>query len=263
MPAEPVCADFHEIITSQCCWLKIANCGALSEGCGNKQKQLIAFLWSPVTFPFTAVVILAGWSISSDITGPAWSIRLLSAGCRICEFTFVICSHTHTHPFNCFFPGLPRWAGTRKVKPIWILLKQETLSGSGISWAICKSAPRSRQITMPAPHHSVCYRLDALPAAQPTSSKHWRQLCYMLFLFCYMLNALKIIVYFGAVCWATFLWDSIQQFPNVSLFAFIYAFCVCLCFFLLADECYSHSRNVNLGFSGTQKLENALGATLL
>jgi len=26
-------------------------------------------------------------------------------------------------------------------------LKQEIVSGSGISWAICKSAPRSRQIT--------------------------------------------------------------------------------------------------------------------
>jgi len=35
--------------------------------------------------------------------------------------------------------GLPRSAGTRKVKPIWILLRQETVSGSGISWAICKS----------------------------------------------------------------------------------------------------------------------------
>ena len=33
------------------------------------------------------------------------------------------------------FPGLPGWAGTRKVKPIWILLKRETVSGSGISWA--------------------------------------------------------------------------------------------------------------------------------
>ena len=42
-------------------------------------------------------------------------------------------------------PGLPRWAGTRKVKPIWTLLKQETVSGSGISWAICKSASHSRQ----------------------------------------------------------------------------------------------------------------------
>ena len=34
------------------------------------------------------------------------------------------------------------------------------MSGSGISWAICKSAPRSRQITMPALHHSDFYRPD-------------------------------------------------------------------------------------------------------
>ena len=81
--------------------------------------------------------------------------------------------HTHTHTrLVALFPGLPGWASTRKVKPIWILLKQETVSGRGISWAICKSAPRSRQITMPAPHHSVFCRPDALPAAQPTASKH-------------------------------------------------------------------------------------------
>ena len=71
-------------------------------------------------------------------------------------------------------PGLPGWAGTRNVKPIWILLKQETVSSSGISWAICKSASLSRQRTTPAPHHSVFYRPDALSAAQPTASKHWR-----------------------------------------------------------------------------------------
>jgi len=35
------------------------------------------------------------------------------------------------------------------------------------------NGPRSRQITMPAPHRSVFYRPDALPAAQPTVSKHW------------------------------------------------------------------------------------------
>jgi len=59
-----------------------------------------------------------------------------------------------------------------KVKPTWIFLKQKTVSGSGIIWAIYKSAPRSRQITMPAPHHSVFYRTDALSAAQPTAAKH-------------------------------------------------------------------------------------------
>ena len=66
-------------------------------------------------------------------------------------------------------PGLPGWAGTRKVKPIWILMEQETVSGSGISWAICKSAPRSRQITTPAPHHSV-FLLAGCPSCCPTNS---------------------------------------------------------------------------------------------
>ena len=39
---------------------------------------------------------------------------------------------------------------------------------SGISWAICKSALRPRQITTPALDHSVFYRPDSLPAAQPS-----------------------------------------------------------------------------------------------
>ena len=61
-------------------------------------------------------------------------------------------THTHTHTrLTALWPGLPGSAGTRKVKPIWISLKQETVSGS---WAICKSAPRSRQITTPAPHRN-------------------------------------------------------------------------------------------------------------
>jgi len=84
-------------------------------------------------------------------------------------------TQTHTR-LTALCPELPGWASTRKVKSIWISLKQETMSSSGISWAICKYAPHSRQITMPANYHSVFYRLDALPAAQPTESKHWRHL---------------------------------------------------------------------------------------
>ena len=63
---------------------------------------------------------------------------------------------------------------TRKVKPIWIYWSKR-VSGSGSSWAICKSALRPRQITTPASHHSIYYRTDALPPAKPTASKHWRQ----------------------------------------------------------------------------------------
>ena len=75
--------------------------------------------------------------------------------------------HTHTC-VTALCPGLPGWAGTRKVKPIWILLKQES------EWQWHQSAPCSRQITMPAPHRSFFYRPDALSAAQPTVSKHCR-----------------------------------------------------------------------------------------
>ena len=84
-------------------------------------------------------------------------------------FTFYL-SLTHTHTLlSALFPGLPGWARTRKLKPIWMLLKQETVSGSGISWAICKSAPRSRQITMPAPHHSVFLQVGC-PSCRTTNS---------------------------------------------------------------------------------------------
>ena len=80
-------------------------------------------------------------------------------------------THTHTR-LTALFPGLPWWAGTRKVKPIWILLKQETVSSSGIRWAIRKSASRSRQITTPAPHHSSFFtgRMPFLPPNQQCQS---------------------------------------------------------------------------------------------
>ena len=78
--------------------------------------------------------------------------------------------HTHTHiRLTALFPGLPWWAGTRKVKPVWILLKQETVSGSGISRAVCKSALRSRQITTPAPHHS--FFTDRMPFLPPNQQR--------------------------------------------------------------------------------------------
>ena len=103
------------------------------------------------------------------------SAEFFMAGTETLSDDWTVSTHTHTR-LTAIFPWLPGWAGTRKVKPIWIILKQETVSGSSISWAICKSASRSRQITMPAPHHSVFYRPDALPVAQPTASKHWRYL---------------------------------------------------------------------------------------
>ena len=95
-------------------------------------------------------------------------LRLSSYMCDV-DFN----NNTHTHTFNGPLSG-STWASRYHKGKTKILLKQETLSDSSISWAICKSAPRSRQITMPSPHHSVFYRPDTLPLAQPTVSKHWR-----------------------------------------------------------------------------------------
>jgi len=47
----------------------------------------------------------------------------------------------------------------------------ETVNGisGNISWAVCKSAPRSRQITTPAPQHSVFLQAGC-PSCRPTNS---------------------------------------------------------------------------------------------
>jgi len=86
----------------------------------------------------------------------------------IYQGNFATITHTHTR-LTALFPGPPGWAGTRKAKSNWILLKQETVSGSGFRWAICKSAPRSRQITMPSPHHSVFLQAGC-PSCRPANS---------------------------------------------------------------------------------------------
>ena len=74
-------------------------------------------------------------------------------------------THTHTR-LMALCPGLPGSACTRKVKPIWILLKQETVSGSGISWAVCTAIQTD--------NHSITPPLSFLqawcPSYRPTNS---------------------------------------------------------------------------------------------
>ena len=58
--------------------------------------------------------------------------------------------------------GKPRWSAMNWPEIV-------TVSGSGISGAICKSASRSRQITTPALHHSVILQAGC-PSCRPTNS---------------------------------------------------------------------------------------------
>jgi len=80
-------------------------------------------------------------------------------------------AHTHTH-LTALFLGLPRWAGTR----IWILLKQETVSGSGWESASLHLAP-DRQ---PHQHTTTLLftgRMPFLPSNQQRQSTEGTTYC--------------------------------------------------------------------------------------
>ena len=98
------------------------------------------------------------------------------------QYMQYILQHTHTH-LTALCQGLPGQAGTRKVT-IWMLMKQETVSGSNISQGIRKSAPSSRQTTTSAPPpHSFFTGMPFLP---PNQSKHWRH--HILHITCWSVN---------------------------------------------------------------------------
>ena len=64
--------------------------------------------------------------------------------------------YTHTHPFNGPLSGTNRVSRYQKGKTnLDFTESKKTVSGSGISWAICMSASRNRETTTQVPHHSV------------------------------------------------------------------------------------------------------------
>ena len=67
------------------------------------------------------------------------------------------------------------WQSTQKKRAaLWQIIQHvNTARIVNIHLALLSSS--NAQITTPAPHHSVFYRPDALPAAQPTASKRWRR----------------------------------------------------------------------------------------
>ena len=84
-------------------------------------------------------------------------------------------THTHTHPFNGPFTGTTQVSRYHKSKTN---LDFTEARDSERQWhqlghmQVCISLQTDNH---PAPYHSVFYRPDALPAAQPTASKYWRQ----------------------------------------------------------------------------------------
>ena len=62
---------------------------------------------------------------------------------------------TYVHPFNGPLSGTTQVSQYQKGKTNLDFTEAKDSECSGISWAICKSAPSSRETTTPAPHHKV------------------------------------------------------------------------------------------------------------
>ena len=88
----------------------------------------------------------------------------------------------HTHPFKGPFSGTTRVGRYQKGKTNLDFTEARDSEWQWNQLGHMQSAPRFRRITTPAPRHSFFYRPDALPAAQPTASKHWRR-HWVLFVF--------------------------------------------------------------------------------
>jgi len=78
-------------------------------------------------------------------------------------------THTHTN-LTALFPGVPTWASNRKVKPIWILLKQETaaVASAGPYIQVCTSIQTDNHASTPA----VCYFYSRMPFLPHNQQHH-------------------------------------------------------------------------------------------
>jgi len=113
-------------------------------------KFITPDLWPPNS-PHLNPVHYRIWGVMQDcvcqmpfcIYCPAPEHHYILAGTH---FLGTYCRNTHTNNhLTAFFPGHSGFCWSKRW---W--------GGSGISWTICKSfAPCSRQITTPAPHHSI------------------------------------------------------------------------------------------------------------
>ena len=84
----------------------------------------------------------------------------------------VLKSHTHTHLFNGLFSGTTQVSRYQKGKTSLDFTEARDSEWQWHQLGIMQVSTSLQTDNTPAAHRSVFYRPDALPAAQPTASKH-------------------------------------------------------------------------------------------
>ena len=116
----------------------------------------------------SVTLMLVRWLSCSDSTAFIYSLyRFFHHGV----------THTHIHPFNGPLSGTAQVSRYQRGKTN---LDFAEARDSEWQWhqlghmQVCTSLQTDNHASMAASHHSVICRPDAVPAAQPTASKHWR-----------------------------------------------------------------------------------------
>ena len=92
--------------------------------------------------------------------------------CQLIRFEMWKNCHHH-NSFTALLPGPPGWAGARR-ELLDFMVQGKINRGRHTDHPAGWHSIRTNQCP-PPPSHYIFYRPDALPAAQPTASKHWRQ----------------------------------------------------------------------------------------
>jgi len=116
---------------------------------------------------------LSSWQILSHSENP--SMRYLLP--KFVDFADGVTDrHTdtnhHRNRFTALFPGWPSWAGDVR-ELLNFMVQGKIYTGRHTDYLAGCHSIRTNQC--PPPSSPIFYRPDALPAAQPTVSKHWRQ----------------------------------------------------------------------------------------
>jgi len=114
-----------------------------------------------------------------------WGLFKIATGSVGCTREWVVGIFEHsriTHPFNGPLSGTTQVSRCHKGKTSLDFTEaRDSEWVSWVSWVICKSAPRCRQITTPAPHHSVFTgRMPFLPPNQQRQSTEGKSLSIQL-----------------------------------------------------------------------------------
>jgi len=92
--------------------------------------------------------------------------------CHVLRKSCFVLTYHHHNRFTALFPGPLGWAGARR-ELLDFMVHEEINRGRHTDHPAGRHSIRTNQCP-PPPSPAYFYGQDALPAAQPTVSKHWR-----------------------------------------------------------------------------------------